>query len=225
MQRSMRRCPAPLSDSRNPVTANSGSAGTCTPMSIPYASSGTVSSTPLVANITRAMPPSTAKIGTPATAETIITISSGSRSDRTTPVTASAASSSGISSAGSPDPISQETAMITLTSDGSASTRPKAMPSTPAAMPARPERPSSTGLPAAKTARSAMSPKPIGMIASTARRGSTPTRAYGSQPISVNDAALTATAVVTATVMAAAPTAAQRSYGAGSFGRPALRER
>ena len=226
MQRSIRRFPAPLSDSRNPATANSGNAGTCTLMSIPYASSGTVSSTPLVANITSEMPPSTAKIGTPATAETIITISSGSRSARTTPVTASAASRSGVSIvAGSPDPISQETAMISSVSDGNASTTPRAAPSTPAAAPARPEPPSPSGRPAAMTARSAMSPKPTGMIASTARRGSTPTRADGSNPISVNEAALTATAVVTATVIVVAPAAAQRSYGAGSLGRPALRER
>ncbi len=174
---SMSRRPAPLSDSTNPVTANSGSAGTCEPMSITYASSGTVSSTPLEANISSAMPPSTAKMGTPDTAETIMTINSGTHSDRTVPLTVSARSRSGASSAGSPEPISQESSMIRLTSGWSAKTVPSTPPSTAAAIPADPERSCSFGRAEATAVRSAMSPKPIGRIASTARLGSTPTRA------------------------------------------------
>ena len=73
--------------------------------------------------------------------------------------------------------------------------------------------------------RSAMSPKPTGRIASTARLGNIPTRSYPPKPTSVSDAALTAMPVVTATVMVVAATAVQRSYGAGSFGRPALSDR
>ena len=55
--------------------------------------------------------------------------------------------------------------------------------------------------------------------------GNIPTRSYAPNATSVSDVALTAMPVVTATVMVVAAIAAHRSYGAGSFGRPALSDR